>query len=293
MKLEHEFTVPAPIDTVWRALLDPERVAPCFPGASITSASGDEFAGIVKVRLGPISLQYRGSGRFTDTDEAAHRTVIKATGTASGGQGTVTATVAASLAENGVGTAVTVATDMIVTGRPAQFGRGLIEDVGNKIISQFADCLSRSLGPQEAPAPVAEPPPAAPSLQAAPQPGPPQPAVEPPAVAQPAVEPPGPVQAGRVLPPPVRPVPPPMPEEINLLEAAGGAVAKRAIPAVTALVLLALLIRRLRRRRRQRAGRVVNSTAPTSAPLQTSVQSSSRHTPTPATALVDLGDGGA
>ena len=113
----------------------------------------------MKVRLGPISLQYRGSGRFTDTDEAAHRTVIKATGTASGGQGTVTATVAASLADNGEGTTVTVATDMIVTGRPAQFGRGLIEDVGGKIISQFADCLSRSLG-EEAPAPVAEPPPA-------------------------------------------------------------------------------------------------------------------------------------
>jgi C4-dicarboxylate-specific signal transduction histidine kinase len=88
----------------------------------------------------------------------------------------------------------------------------------------------------------------------------------------------------------VRPVPPPMPEEINLLEAAGGAVAKRAIPAITALLLLALLIRRLRRRR-QRARRVVHSTAPTSAPLETSVQSSSRDTP--ATALVDLGDGGA
>ena len=288
MKLEHKFTVPAPINMVWRALLDPERVAPCFPGASITSASGDEFAGIVKVRLGPISLQYRGSGRFTDTDEAAHRTVIQATGTASGGQGTVTATVAASLVENGAGTAVTVATDMIVTGRSAQFGRGLIEDVGNKIIGQFADCLSRSLGPQEAPAPVAEPP-ASPPLQAVAQPGPSQLAV--PQPAQAAVAPPGPVQADRVLPPPVRPVPPPMPEEINLLEAAGAAVAKRAVPAITALVLLALLIRRLHRRR-QRAGRVVNSTGPTSAPLETSVQSSSRHG-APATALVDLGDGGA
>lgn len=291
MKLEHKFTVPAPIDTVWRALLDPERVAPCFPGASITSASGDEFAGIVKVRLGPISLQYRGSGRFTDTDEAAHRTVIQATGTASGGQGTVTATVAASLVENGQGTAVTVATDMIVTGRPAQFGRGLIEDVGNKIISQFADCLSRSLGHQDAPAPVAESVMPAPSPQASPQPGLPQPAVAQPAVAPPAVAPPDRAQAARVLPPPVRPVPAPMAEEIDLLEAAGGAVAKRAIPAVTALVLLALLIRWLHRRR-QRAGRVVNSTGRTSAPLETSVQSSSRHGP-PATVLVDLGDGGA
>ena len=290
MKLEHKFTVPAPIDTVWRALLDPERVAPCFPGASITSASGDEFAGIVKVRLGPISLQYRGSGRFTNTDEAAHRTVIQATGTASGGQGTVTATVAASLADNGEGTTVTVATDMIVTGRPAQFGRGLIEDVGGKIISQFADCLSRSLGQQDAPAPVAESPPA-PSLQASPQPGPPQSAVAQPAVAPPAVAPPDRAQAARVLPSLVRPVPAPMAEEIDLLEAAGGAVAKRAIPAVTALILLALLIRLLRRRR-QRIGPVVNSTGTTSAPLETSVQSSSRHGP-PATVLVDLGDGGA
>jgi carbon monoxide dehydrogenase subunit G len=155
MKLEHHFTVPAPIDTVWQALLDPERVAPCFPGAAVTSVNGDEFAGIVKVRLGPISLQYRGSGRFTETDEAVHRTVIKAAGTAAGGQGTVAATVQATHAENGEGTAVTVATDLTVTGKPAQFGRGLIEDVGEKIIGQFADCLSRSLGPQDEPAPVA------------------------------------------------------------------------------------------------------------------------------------------
>ncbi|MGB7798670.1 MAG: SRPBCC family protein [Pseudonocardiaceae bacterium] len=246
MKLEHKFTVPAPIDTVWRALLDPERVAPCFPGASITSAGGDEFAGIVKVRLGPISLQYRGAGRFTDTDEAAHRTVIQATGTASGGQGTVTATVAASLVESGDGTAVTVATDMIVTGRPAQFGRGLIEDVGNKIIGQFADCLSRSLGPQEEPAPMAT----VPSLQASLQLVPSQPVA-----AQPTSSPPA-----RLQPAPVRPVPPPMAEEIDLLEAAGGAVAKRAIPAIAAFVLLAVFIRWLSRRRimsvRRQWGRV-------------------------------------
>jgi carbon monoxide dehydrogenase subunit G len=240
MKLEHKFTVPAPIDTVWRALLDPERVAPCFPGASITSASGDDFTGTVKVRLGPISLQYRGSGRFTDTDEAAHRTVIRATGTASGGQGTVTATVAASLVENGEGTAVTVATDMIVTGRPAQFGRGLIEDVGGKIIGQFADCLSASLGQQDRPAPVAESQPPAPSPPATPQPVPSRPVV-----AQPTSSPPA-----RAQPAPVWPVPPPMAEEIDLLEAAGGAVAKRAIPAVAAVVLLILIIRRRLRRRR-------------------------------------------
>jgi carbon monoxide dehydrogenase subunit G len=213
MKLEHKFTVPAPIDTVWQALLDPERVAPCFPGATITSASGDEFAGTVKVRLGPISLQYRGSGRFTETDETAHRTMIKATGTASGGQGTAAATVTASLAENGEGTAVTVATDLTITGKPAQFGRGLIADVGGKIIGQFADCLSRSLGPEQEPAPVAPSPPSIPSP-----------------------------------PVPVRPAPPPVTEEIDLLDAAGGTVAKRAIPAIAALLLFTLIIRWWRRR---------------------------------------------
>jgi carbon monoxide dehydrogenase subunit G len=134
MKLAHRFTVPAPLDTVWQALLDPERVAPCFPGATLTSASGDEFAGIVKVRLGPISLQYRGSGRFTDIDQTAHCTVIEASGTASGGQGTAAARVQACLAGNGESTTVTVTTDLTVTGRPAQFGRGLIEDVSKKIL---------------------------------------------------------------------------------------------------------------------------------------------------------------
>jgi carbon monoxide dehydrogenase subunit G len=219
MKLENKFTVPAPVDTVWRALLDPERIAPCFPGATITSADGDEFAGVVKVRLGPISLQYRGSGRFIETDEAAHRTVIEATGTASGGQSTAAATVTATLAENGEGTAVALATDLTITGKPAQFGRGMIENVGGKIISQFADCLAKSLAPQEGPAPAALATPA-------PTRGPARPAPSQPA--------------------PVLPVAPPVPEEIDLLNAAASAVAKRLLPALTALLLLALLIRRWR-----------------------------------------------
>ena len=236
MKLEHEFTVAAPIDTVWQALLDPERIAPCFPGATITSASGDEFAGIVKVRLGPISLQYRGKGRFTDTDEAAHRTMIEASGTAAGGQGTAAAKVQASLAENGEGTTVSVITDLTVTGKPAQFGRGLIEDVGKKIIGQFADCLSKSLAPAEEPAPVADtPPPPAAASQEKPSPG------------QPAPPQPAPVQ-----PVPPRLMPPPVTDEIDLLDAAGGAVAKRAIPAVAALFVLTLVFRWLRRRRKAR-----------------------------------------
>ncbi|MBV8994810.1 MAG: SRPBCC family protein [Pseudonocardiales bacterium] len=246
MKLEHEFTVAAPIDTVWQALLDPERVAPCFPGATITSASGDEFAGIVKVRLGPISLQYRGSGRFTGTDEAARRTVIEASGTASGGQGTAAAKVHASLTENGEGTTVSVTTDLTVTGKPAQFGRGLIEDVGKKIIGQFADCLSKSLAPADQPAPAPASPPSAPSPPA-PTPPSPAPSSTPPSSAQPS-----PAQPSSTQPAPPRLMPPPVTDEIDLLDAAGGAVAKRAIPAVAALLLLTVVFRWLRRRRKAR-----------------------------------------
>ena len=245
MKLEHEFTVAAPIDTVWHALLDPERVAPCFPGATVTSASGEEFAGTVKVRLGPISLQYRGKGRFTDTDEAAHRTVIEASGTAAGGQGTAAAKVEASLAENGEGTTVSVITDLTVTGKPAQFGRGLIEDVGKKIIGQFADCLSKSLAPASEPAPAAPPP----ATAAAPS----TPAVStPPAATSPASTPPGATPPASRQPAPPRLMPPPVPDEIDLLDVAGGAVAKRAIPAVAALFILTLVLRWLRRRRKAR-----------------------------------------
>jgi carbon monoxide dehydrogenase subunit G len=260
MKLEHEFTVAAPIDTVWHALLDPERVAPCFPGATVTSTSGEEFAGTVKVRLGPISLQYRGKGRFTDTDEAAHRTVIEASGTAAGGQGTAAAKVEASLAENGEGTTVSVITDLTVTGKPAQFGRGLIEDVGKKIIGQFADCLSKSLTPAPEPAPAAPPPPA---TAAAPS----TPAVStPPASTSPAATPPGATPPASRQPAPPRLMPPPVPDEIDLLDAAGGAVAKRAIPAVAALFILTLVLRWLRRRRKARR-RIVPALIPAGTPI--------------------------
>ncbi|HEY2762435.1 MAG TPA: SRPBCC family protein [Pseudonocardiaceae bacterium] len=146
MTLEHTVTIAAPVDPVWRALLDPQRVAPCFPGATLTSADGNEFAGTVKVRLGPISLQYNGSGRFTETDDQAHRAVIDASGSASGGQGTAAASVVATLSEGGGGTAVVVATQLTITGKPAQFGRGMLEDVGKQMIGQFADNLAAKLG---------------------------------------------------------------------------------------------------------------------------------------------------
>ena len=152
MRLEHHLSVPAPIDVVWPALLDPERVAPCVPGATLTGVDGDSFTGTVKVKVGPIVLLYKGTGTFTEHDEQARRAVLKAAAKDARGNGTVNATVTITLTEAGDHTTGTVATDLSITGKPAQFGRGMIADVGGKIIEQFVACLSDKLA---APVPVA------------------------------------------------------------------------------------------------------------------------------------------
>ncbi len=151
MELQHTFTVPAPIEQAWSTLLDVEGIAPCFPGAALTGVSGDEFSGTVKVKLGPVSLQYAGKGRFVERDEAAHRLLLEANGSDKRGNGTAGATVTARLEPDGdSATTVVVETDLKVTGRPAQFGRGVLQDVGGKIIDQFATCLaSRMAAPPE------------------------------------------------------------------------------------------------------------------------------------------------
>jgi carbon monoxide dehydrogenase subunit G len=162
LELQHSFTVPADVDTAWAALLDLETVAPCFPGATLTGREGDEFSGQVRVKLGPVSLQYAGKGRFVERDEAAHRVVLTASGADSRGGGTAAARVTASLHDaGGEGTRVEVATDLDITGKAAQFGRGLIGDVSARLIGQFADCLAGQLSVQQAradePIPAAEP----------------------------------------------------------------------------------------------------------------------------------------
>jgi carbon monoxide dehydrogenase subunit G len=145
MQLEHQLSVPAPIDVVWPALLDPERVAPCVPGATLTGVDGDSFTGTVKVKVGPITLLYKGTGTFTETDEQARRAVLKASAKDTRGNGTVTATVTLTLTPEGDRTSGVVATDLSITGKPAQFGRGMIAEVGGKIIEQFSACLSEKL----------------------------------------------------------------------------------------------------------------------------------------------------
>jgi carbon monoxide dehydrogenase subunit G len=146
VRLEHEFSVPAPPDVVWAAVIDPERVAPCMPGASLTSVDGTEFSGGVKVKLGPVSLMYKGSGEFLETDEQARKVVIKASGKDSRGNGTAAATVTVTLSPEGDGTKGTVVTDLTVTGKPAQFGRGMIVEVSGKLLDTFAACLASKLG---------------------------------------------------------------------------------------------------------------------------------------------------
>ncbi|WP_327434120.1 SRPBCC family protein [Streptomyces sp. NBC_01236] len=154
MDLHHEFTVPVPLQDAWRVLLDIERVAPCMPGATVEDYDGKTVTGSVKVKVGPITLTYRGTAVFEEQDEAAHRMVLVASGKEARGQGTARARVTGTLSERDGGTAVSVRTDLTVTGRPAQFGRGVMAEVGDKLVGRFAACLSERLeesGPLEEP----------------------------------------------------------------------------------------------------------------------------------------------
>ncbi|MFJ3305351.1 SRPBCC family protein [Streptomyces sp. NPDC086549] len=157
MELHHEFTVPIPVTDAWQALLDIERVAPCMPGATVEDYDGKTVTGAVKVKVGPITVTYKGTAVFEEQDESAHRIVLLASGRETRGQGTARATVTGTLTERDGGTAVSVDTDLTVTGRPAQFGRGVMAEVGDRLVGQFAACLSERLA--EPAGAVTEPPP--------------------------------------------------------------------------------------------------------------------------------------
>ena len=143
IELDNSFTVPVPPEQAWDVLLDVERIAPCMPGASVTSVEGDEIAGQVKVKLGPLSLSYKGTAKFTDKDQANHAIAIEASGKETRGAGTASATVQAGLkpADTDGHTLVSIHTSLNVTGRPAQFGRSLLPEVSGKLIQQFAENL--------------------------------------------------------------------------------------------------------------------------------------------------------
>jgi uncharacterized protein len=259
VQLEHSFTVPVGVDDAWKVLLDIERIAPCMPGAAIDSVDGDDFTGTVKVKLGPIGLTYKGKASFVEKDETAHRAVIDARGRDARGNGTASAKVTATLTETDGSTKVDVLTDLDITGKPAQFGRGVMVDVGNKLIGQFADCLAGKLS-EGAVVPAGEPAPEAAPTQDSTDEGStaadeqlakhrPRPAKSAAARASAseasAGDAPAATPAAGLKP---RVVPAAEVEPINLIESAGPAIAKRLAPLALALVVILLVLGRRKRK---------------------------------------------
>jgi len=147
MKLNNEFTVDVPVEDVWNVLLDLERITPCLPGASLTEETGErEYDGAMKVKLGPVTQQYKGTVKIQEADESAHRAVLRADGKDARGQGTASATIVSTLHDEGNGsTRVSVETDMQITGRAAQFGQGIQQQISEKLLARFADCLEEEI----------------------------------------------------------------------------------------------------------------------------------------------------
>jgi carbon monoxide dehydrogenase subunit G len=236
IELDNSFTVPVPPEQAWDVLLDVERIAPCMPGASVTSVEGDEIAGQVKVKLGPLSLSYKGTAKFIEKDPASHTIVIEAMGKETRGAGTASATVHASLkpADAEGQTTVSMHTSLNVTGRPAQFGRSLLPEVSGKLIDQFAANLRALIDSTNRPA-EAEPE-AAPAQDAA--------ATGDAASAATAA---GTAAATQSTAAPAQPVARLQQEDsLNLIKLVGGPVLKRVIPVAVAAALIAIFQRRIR-----------------------------------------------
>jgi carbon monoxide dehydrogenase subunit G len=161
VELVNEFRVAVPAATAWKVLTDVERVAPCIPGAQLLSVDGDDFTGAVKVKVGPITVSYKGDASFQEKDEAAQRVVIKANGKETRGNGNAAALVTAQLKGEGDATSVVITTDLTISGKAAQFGRGVLADVAGNLIAQFAkrleaDVLGGAAPSSETSAPTAE-----------------------------------------------------------------------------------------------------------------------------------------
>jgi uncharacterized protein len=150
MELTNDFTVEVPVDEAWEVLTDLQRIAPCMPGAELRDVEGEDYHGVVKVKVGPITAEYKGKVTFLERDDGAHRAVLRAQGREVRGQGHANATITATLAEVDDSTRVSVVTDLNITGKVAQLGRGVLADVSSKLMSEFADSLEASLLPTPA-----------------------------------------------------------------------------------------------------------------------------------------------
>lgn len=159
MELNNEFRVAVPAAKTWEVLTDVERVAPCLPGATLLSVDGDEFTGAVKVKVGPITVSYQGVAAFQEKDAAARRVVLRASGKETRGNGNAAAVVTAQLKDEGDATHVVINTDLTISGKAAQFGRGVLADVASNLIGQFAKALEADVlgdAPRATTAPTTE-----------------------------------------------------------------------------------------------------------------------------------------
>ena len=228
MELKNQFRVSVPIDVAWAVLTDLERIAPCMPGAELQEVEGDEYRGIVKVKVGPITAQYKGSARFVEKNDDEHRAVLQAEGRDTRGQGNASATVTATATPDDDGTVVSIVTELTITGKVAQFGRSIMGDVSAKMLGEFADrleadVLSQGSGEQtETPAEDA-----------------------PPSRVQVEQDGPGTSSVRTIRSAPAEPV--------DLLGTAGPSVLKRAIPVFIVLGVVLLLWKRRRGRKAAQA----------------------------------------
>jgi carbon monoxide dehydrogenase subunit G len=209
MDLNHQFEVPVPVEEAWKILTDVERIAPCLPGAELQEVEGDTYRGVVKVKVGPIQAQFKGQASFVERDDSAHKAVLKGEGRDTGGKGNASAVITAQLsALSPTNTECKVHTDLSITGKVAQFGRGAMADISEKILAQFVVNLNELIATQ-------------PSSSTA--------SAE---VAAPAT---APVSAEGV-----RKIEGPEAKPIDLLDAAGAPILKRALPVV--VVVAAVVI---------------------------------------------------
>jgi carbon monoxide dehydrogenase subunit G len=245
MELVNDFTVNVPVDEAWGTLTDVERIAPCLPGAQLQEVEGDVYRGVVKIKVGPILAQFKGQATFVEKDDTNHRAVLKAEGRDTSGKGNASALITAKLEPEGdSATKVTVSTDLTITGRVAQFGRGALADVSTKLLGQFVTQLESTVLNESAPSgngssgagtTAAAPPSAPASTTTAATSAPAAPADSGPAT-------PAPAESG------VRKVDHAEAEPIDLIDTAGAPIAKRLIPVVVVVVAVLLVVRWRRHR---------------------------------------------
>jgi len=212
MDLNHEFVVNVPVAEAWAILTDLERIAPCLPGAQLTEVEGDTYRGQVKIKVGPILAQFKGQASFMSRDDVAHKASLKGEGRDTTGKGNASAIITAELTSvTPTSTKCTVHTDLSISGKVAQFGRGALADVSDKLLAQFSENLNQLISAAPAPsAPVVAATTPAPSEQ-----------------------------------PTIRKIDGPEVAPLNLLDTAGSTIAKRAIPALIGIAVLVVVLVKL------------------------------------------------